>query len=158
MGLFYNPNIHPYQEYDLRSQAVKQMAERTGIKIILQDDHPQSWFREISFRENNRCFHCYQMRLEKTLFTARHGKFDFFTSTMLYSKHQRHETIAGLGRDIAQADGPAFLYQDFRQGWTEGIKLSKAWGLYRQNWCGCLYSNFERFAPAGPQPSRSSST
>ena len=146
-GFFYNPNIHPWQELRLRQEAAATAAEKLGIKMIRKEEHPSQWFRAVSFRENNRCFHCAHMRLEKTYFAARHGHFDCFTSTLLYSKHQRHDSIAASGRDLAVAGGPDFLYQDFRQGWNEGINLSNSWGLYRQTWCGCLYSNFERFAP-----------
>lgn len=144
-GLFYNPNIHPYQEYLLRRQAVTQMAAHFQLPVIHKDEPPQTYLRAVTFRENNRCYHCYFLRLEKTWHIARHGRFDFFSTTMLYSKQQKHQTIAAIGQDLASGSGPRFLYQDFRTGWTQGINMSKDLGLYRQTWCGCLYSNFERF-------------
>ncbi|EGJ48815.1 epoxyqueuosine reductase QueH [Desulfocurvibacter africanus] len=145
-GLFYNPNIHPAAEYIRRRDTLLQFEAELGIKVIYKDAgyDPQIWFREVTFREANRCFHCYRIRLEKTLFIAKHGRFEYFSSTLLYSTKQKHEVIAGLARDMA-ADGPnRFLYRDFRVGWQEGIEKSTAMGMYRQDYCGCLYSEVER--------------
>jgi predicted adenine nucleotide alpha hydrolase (AANH) superfamily ATPase len=145
-GLFYNPNIHPAAEYVRRRDTLRQFEAELGIKVIYKDAgyDPQIWFREVTFREANRCFHCYRVRLEKTLFIAKHGRFEYFSSTLLYSTKQKHEVIASLARDLA-ADGPnRFLYRDFRVGWQEGIEKSTAMGMYRQDYCGCLYSEVER--------------
>lgn len=147
-GLFYNPNIHPLQEYLRRREALLQTSRRLGIKVIWLDREyaPQRWFREVTLREASRCRLCYALRLEKTQKIARRGGFDGFSTTLLYSRQQKHEAIARLGRDIAGDQAPGFVYQDFREGWNEGIETSKAWGLYRQQYCGCLYSEFERFS------------
>lgn len=146
-GLFYNPNIHPLTEYVKRRDGCLEVAERLGIKVIVKDDEydPKKWFRDVAHRENNRCFHCYARRLERTAQIAKKGGFDFFTTTLLYSRHQQHEAIAQLGRDL-QSDTTRFLYHDFREGWKEGIETSKEWGIYRQQYCGCLYSENERYA------------
>ena len=148
-GLFYNPNIHPLTEYLRRREALAQVAERLDLTVIYKDGEydPQRYFREVSHREPNRCFHCYGLRLERARQIASRGGFDAFTSTLLYSKLQKHEVIADLGRDLAGGGSPAFLYRDFREGWRHGIETSKAWGIYRQQYCGCLYSEFERFKP-----------
>ena len=70
---------------------------------------------------------------------------DAFTSTLLYSRHQKHELIKRTGEAVATECGVPFLYRDFRQGWQEGIELSLAMGLYRQAYCGCIYSEQERY-------------
>jgi predicted adenine nucleotide alpha hydrolase (AANH) superfamily ATPase len=147
VGLFFNPNIHPLKEYLRRREALQEVSQRLGIQIIYLDKEysPQNYFREIAFREANRCFHCYQIRLQRTLSVARRGKFDFFSSTLLYSKFQKHEQIAALARDIAGGGQTGFWYQDFRQGWQKGIQKSKEWGIYRQEYCGCVYSENERY-------------
>lgn len=156
-GLFYNPNIHPVAEYALRRDTLKTFAESLGIQVIFkdQDYDPREWFRRVSFREDNRCFHCYQMRLEKTSHIAKAGDFEFFSSTLLYSRRQKHEVIAELGRDLQGANKARFLYQDFREGWSEGIEESKRLNMYRQDYCGCLYSDLERrkvlLAPPRPK-------
>ena len=145
-GLFYNPNIHPLTEYVKRRDGCLEVAEKYGVRVIVKDDEyqPQAWFRAVAHRENNRCFHCYAMRLERTASIARRGGFDAFTSTLLYSKMQKHDEIAALGRDL-ETSKARFLYHDFREGWKEGIEISKEWGIYRQQYCGCLYSENERY-------------
>lgn len=147
MGLFYNPNIHPLQEYLRRRQTVEQAAEYLGIKVIYLDQEydPVHYLRQVVFRESNRCFICYQMRLQRTLQLARRGKFDYFSSTLLYSKQQKHQEIADLARDMSGAGKVQFWYHDFRVGWKQGIELSLELGLYRQDYCGCIYSELERF-------------
>jgi predicted adenine nucleotide alpha hydrolase (AANH) superfamily ATPase len=146
-GLFYNPNIHPLTEYARRRDGCLEVAERLGVKVIVKDNEydPQAWFRDVTFRETNRCFHCYARRLERTASIAVKGGFDAFTTTLLYSKFQKHEAIAALGRDMVSGK-TEFLYHDFREGWKQGIETSKAWGIYRQQYCGCLYSENERYA------------
>ncbi len=147
-GFFWNPNIHPLQEYLRRREAAAEAAQRLGISVIFKDDEydPRQWFRAVSFREENRCFHCYSLRLERAVSIARRGHFDYVTTSILYSKHQKHEMVRQLGEDLTAAGSVRFLYRDFREGWTEGITVSKEWGLYRQQYCGCLYSEGERYA------------
>lgn len=147
VGLYYNPNIHPLQEYLRRREGVAQVAHELGFPVIYKDDEydPQIYFRAVTFREPNRCMVCYSLRMERTVSIARRGNFDLFTTTLLYSKFQKHESIAALGRDLAVGSGVGFHYEDFRQGWSEGIDRSKSWGVYRQQYCGCLYSEFERY-------------
>lgn len=145
-GFFFNPNIHPASEYLRRKEGLMQVAERLGFRVIFKDDEyrPQDYFRQVAFREANRCLLCYQMRLERAREIALHGRFGYFSTTLLYSKFQKHEVIATLGRDIAGGGRARFLYQDFREGWSAGIERSKEWGIYRQDYCGCLYSECER--------------
>lgn len=159
-GFYYNPNIHPLTEYLARRDGVVRTAERLTLPVIFMDGEydPAVYLRETAFREQNRCFHCYRLRLERARSVARRGGFEYFSSTLLYSRMQKHEVIRDLGADLAAGDGPAFLYRDFREGWKEGIETSKAWGIYRQKYCGCIYSEFERYrgelaalkAPARP--------
>jgi Uncharacterized protein conserved in bacteria len=146
-GLFYNPNIHPLTEYVKRRDGCLDVAGRLGVPVIVKDDEydPQAWFRDMAYREANRCFHCYARRLERTAAIAKRGGFDAFSTTLLYSKHQKHDAIAALGRDMESAK-TRFHYHDFREGWSEGIETSKDWGIYRQQYCGCLYSENERYA------------
>jgi hypothetical protein len=72
-------------------------------------------------------------------------KFDAFSTTLLYSKFQKHDTIRSIGTSVAQQVGVPFVYQDFREGWKEGVLTSKAMGMYRQQYCGCIYSEKERY-------------
>jgi predicted adenine nucleotide alpha hydrolase (AANH) superfamily ATPase len=99
----------------------------------------------VAFREAERCNYCYHDRLRSTALIAKRGKFDYFSSTLLYSKHQKHELIRSMGKSVSKSVGVPFLYQDYREGWKEGIEYSKQMGLYRQHYCGCIYSEKERF-------------
>lgn len=147
-GLFYNPNIHPAAEYIRRRDTLRAFAARLGFtRVIFKDGDyaPQEWMRRVAFREDNRCFHCYQMRLERTAFIARSGGYGFFSTTLLYSKRQKHAQIKAIGDDLGGEGHKArFLYRDFREGWGEGIEESKRLGMYRQDHCGCLLSETER--------------
>ncbi|OBQ50186.1 epoxyqueuosine reductase QueH [Halodesulfovibrio spirochaetisodalis] len=147
-GFFYNPNIHPTKEYLRRREGALEVANRFDIKVIMRDQEydPQKWFRTMCYREENRCFHCYAMRMERAFSIGRKGNFDYVTTTLLYSRMQKHEDIKKLGEDMAQGGSAKFLYRDFRTGWKEGIETSKDWGVYRQQYCGCLYSEGDRYA------------
>lgn len=147
-GFFWNPNIHPLREYLRRREAVQDVARELGISVICKDGEydPKLWFRAVSFREENRCFHCYALRLERAMSIARRGRFDAMTTSILYSRKQRHDMVRQLGEDMAGGGSVRFLYRDFREGWQEGIETSKGWGVYRQQYCGCLYSEGERYA------------
>jgi len=154
VGLFHNPNIHPLTEYLRRRDSLARAALTMDLRIIYKDEDydPRAYFRAVSHREANRCFHCYVMRLEKTRSIAKRGGFDYFSTTLLYSIFQKHEMIRDLGRDIAGGGATSFLYRDFRQGWKEGVDKSREWGLFRQQYCGCLYSENERYKKGLSEP------
>ncbi|RLA85912.1 MAG: hypothetical protein DRG31_01755 [Deltaproteobacteria bacterium] len=146
MGFFYNPNIHPYQEYARRRDTLKDYAERVDLKVIWRDDYQlERFLQAVAFREGNRCEICYHMRLEAAAQVAKHGKFDAFSTTLLYSKHQKFQSIVEIGESLGKLYGVRFLPRDFREGWKEGIEESKRLGLYRQQYCGCIFSEKERF-------------
>ena len=149
MLYFHNPNIHPYQEFVRRLDTLRDYAGGRAVKLIVDDRYdPEAWFRMVAFREAQRCRLCYRLRLESAARAARRGRFDAFTTTLLYSKRQKHELIRELAEAVAEEVGVPFLYRDFRAGWKAGIETSKALGLYRQQYCGCLHSEYERFRPA----------
>jgi len=145
-GFFYNPNIHPYQEFLRRIETLEAYAAKTRLPIIWDRTYAlEEFFRNIVFRENDRCQFCYYLRLKATARVARAGKFDAFTSTLLYSKFQNHEMIRLLGQRLVEEVGVPFYYEDFRKGWAAGMAKSKKMGLYKQQYCGCLYSERDRF-------------
>ncbi|MDQ7032303.1 MAG: epoxyqueuosine reductase QueH [Desulfonauticus sp.] len=146
-AVYFNPNVHPLKEYLKRRESFIQVCNYFNVRYLCMDKDydPQKYFRTINFRENNRCFYCYQIRLEKTFYMARRGKFDYFTTTLLYSKLQKHDTIKTLAQDIVHGSKVNFFYADFRKGWKFGQEKSNALGIYKQNYCGCLYSELERF-------------
>jgi epoxyqueuosine reductase len=146
-ALFYNPNIHPLTEYLRRREGLEQVAARLELPVIFTDDEydPAVFLRTIVHREEQRCRHCFRLRLERTLSAARSGGFDRFSTTLLYSRHQDHESIAEVGRALAGAGPVRFHYQDFRDQWSEGVRISREWSIYRQPYCGCIYSEWERY-------------
>ena len=145
-GFFYNPNIHPYQEYKRRLEAVQHYEKEAALQVIYRDEYNlEEFLRGVAFREAERCRFCYHLRLQAAAQVAKRGKFDAFTSTLLHSKHQDHELIRIIGEQIGKEQGIPFLYRDFREGWRQGIEESKALGLYRQGYCGCIYSEKERY-------------
>ena len=143
---FYNPNIHPVTEYYKRLETAVAVNEIYNIAWILEEDYGLLDFtRKNAGKEKERCAGCYAIRLEKTAAKAAELGFGYFTSTLLYSKMQNHELISETGRRAAERHGVKFYYHDFREGWEEGIKKSKELELYRQNYCGCIYSEMDRF-------------
>ncbi|MFH1673757.1 MAG: epoxyqueuosine reductase QueH [Pseudomonadota bacterium] len=146
VGFFYNHNIHPYQEYLRRLDTLKTYADQVKLKIIYQDEYDlETFLQNVAFRENDRCRYCYHSRLKYAAIVARRGKFDFFTTTLLYSKFQKHDLIRSIGEGLGKEYGVPFLYRDFREGWKEGIETSKQLNMYRQQYCGCIYSEKERY-------------
>jgi len=108
--------------------------------------NPALWLRAVAGREGERCVFCWRIRLRKTAQLAAQRGFDGFTSSLLYSRHQDHAAIRELGERMAEETGHAFVYEDFRVFWQEGIRLSKEWGIYRQPYCGCCFSEYDRYA------------
>lgn len=145
-GLFYNPNIHPYREYRRRLDTLATYADQDKLNVIYPEEYNiENFLRNIVFREKDRCRYCYFERLKYVALRAKEEDFDGFTTTLLYSKYQNHEMIKHIGENIALEHKIIFYYRDFRIGWQEGIKISKQMGLYRQPYCGCIYSEKERF-------------
>jgi predicted adenine nucleotide alpha hydrolase (AANH) superfamily ATPase len=147
-GFFYNPNIHPYQEYARRLEAVREMANREALPLIIRDDYDlEGFLANVAPAPEKRCRYCYAFRLEAAAAATAGQGFEAFTSSLLYSRYQRHDEIRELGEQAAKGHGTGFYYEDFRPGWQEGIRLSKEMGLYRQQYCGCIYSEKERYLP-----------
>jgi predicted adenine nucleotide alpha hydrolase (AANH) superfamily ATPase len=148
-GFFYNPNIHPYLEYRRRLDTLSDYASRAGLEFREDEGYAlEEYFRAITFREKERCRACYDLRLTRTAAMSRAGGFDGFTTTLLYSRYQNHDLIRDTGEALAKRSGAAFFYLDFRTGWKEGVERSKEMGLYRQPYCGCLFSEAERYRKA----------
>lgn len=145
-GLFYNPNIHPYLEFSHRKQTLRDYAEKILLNVIWPDGYPlEEFLRQVAARPEGRCVYCLSDRLKYTAELAKKENFDAFTSTLLYSRYQKHDLIREIGETLGQQIGIHFHYQDFRKGWDEGVKISKELAMYRQQYCGCIYSEKERF-------------
>ncbi|MEE8480151.1 MAG: epoxyqueuosine reductase QueH [Desulfobacterales bacterium] len=146
MGFFYRNNIHPFTECVKRQETLESYAEMIDLRVIYQEEYDLNGFlQNIVFRESKRCSYCYHERLKSTALIAKRDKFDYFTSTLLYSKFQKHDMVKSIGESVGNAVGIPFYYHDFRKGWKLGVEESKRLELYRQKYCGCIYSEKERF-------------
>jgi hypothetical protein len=145
-GYFYNPNIHPYTEFTKRLETLKEYAKIVLLPLDADTAYDLEQFLSGALgRGKDRCLFCYRMRLEKTFQKAARDNFDGVTTTLLYSKYQRHDDIKAIGDEFSEAYGIPFLYQDLRKGWQEGISESKRLNMYRQQYCGCIFSEKERW-------------
>ncbi len=152
MGYFYRSNIHPYSECMRRQHTLQEYCDTLRLKLIIDDAYDlQGFMRQVVFRETERCRFCYHDRLRSTALIAKRGRFDAFSSTLLYSRFQKHDLIRSIGEEVAHTVGIPFHYQDYRAGWQEGIAESKRLAMYRQPYCGCIFSEKERFCKQGRQ-------
>lgn len=152
-GLFYNPNIEPQQEYELRRGEVERLARRYRLPLYVGEYDPKSWRRavfglELEPEGGKRCEVCFRIRLERTAQFAKAKGYDCFTTTLSISPHKRADTVNQIGRLLARNYGIKFLAADFKHqdGFKRSVELSRRMGLYRQDYCGCLYSKQHRDA------------
>lgn len=148
-GFFYNPNIHPYMEYERRIEALQTVARLHDFSVIYSEKGYglRPWLQSVAVNMDFgvRCLKCYEMRLKETAELAMKTGFTHFSSTLFYSRYQNHEAICQIARDIAQETGVELYYQDFRVGWQEGQDMARELGIYRQSYCGCILSEEERY-------------
>jgi epoxyqueuosine reductase len=146
-GFWYNPNIHPYTEHQHRLESMKSLAQQMDIPLIIADVYDIiEYFRRVAGHEEERCRHCFELRLAKTAETARDKGYDAFTTTLLISPHQKHELIKEIGEKAAGGKGVEFLYTDLRKRYSDSRHITKSMDLYRQQYCGCIYSERERYS------------
>lgn len=150
MGFFFNNNIHPYREYLKRMEVLSDYSQQIGLKVIFSKTYDlEGFLRAVAFRESERCRFCYYDRLKATARMAKASGFDSFSSTLLYSKYQKHDLIQTIGECVGKEVGIPFFYRDFRPGWKEGVDESRKMEMYRQPYCGCIYSEKERYCRSG---------
>jgi epoxyqueuosine reductase len=145
-GYFFNPNIHPYLEYLRRREALERFAREEDLEVRWSPDYPlEAFLQGVVFKEQERCRWCYEMRLRRTAEMARRDSYDGFSTTLLSSRFQKHDLIRNFGEMLAGEYGVPFIYRDFRRGWDEGVRISRERHIYRQPYCGCIYSEKERY-------------
>ncbi len=144
--LYYNPNIHPYKEFKHRLSALRELAEKQDYRLIIDKTYPlEECVKGLLEEPGIRCAFCYRMRLRYTAKYAADNGFTAFSTTLLYSPYQKHELIVQAAQAAAEEFGVEFYYQDWRPHYQEGVDISLALGLYRQPYCGCVFSERDRY-------------
>ena len=146
-SLWFNPNIHPYQEYKARRDTLLAYGESIGVTVnVLEDYGLREFVKSVADDIDHRCAHCYTIRLGTAAkYASEHG-FEAFTSSLLISPYQNHELLKAVGEQMGKQYGVEFLYRDFRPGFREGQAKARELGLYMQKYCGCIFSEEERYA------------
>ena len=149
-AFFYNPNIHPKKEYELRVSEIKELAKIEEIELNIGNYDIKEWFDmakpHADLSEGGyRCELCYEMRLRKTAELAVELGIDNFTTTLTVSPYKNFDIITGIGKDIAKEFRIKYLEYNFKKkdGFKRSVELSKKYNFYRQDYCGCVYSMLE---------------
>jgi len=145
---WYNPNIHPYTEYKSRKEALKEYARSIDIQAIFKDEYGLKEFcKNVIIDLKNRCEnYCYKVRIEETVKYAKENGYDSFTTTLFISPYQQHEKLKIICEEIAEKYNINFVYRDFRVGFREGQEKARQLGLYMQKYCGCIFSEEDRYS------------
>lgn len=155
-GYFFNPNIHPYKEFRRRLTTAEEFAQKVNLPLIVDNKYQLREFLQKALTiekytdglnlDNRRCRMCYAWRLhEAALYAKEHG-FDAFTSTLFVSPYQNHQMMKDVAEKISRAVNIPFYYEDFRPGYERGVDISLELELYRQPYCGCIFSEEERYS------------
>ena len=129
-GYWYNTNIHPFEEYKNRLDALKEYSKMIDLNVIYNDNYGLIEFtKNVIDNLNSRCGYCYTSRMEEVVKYAKEHNYDAFTSTLFISPYQKYDI--------------PFLYRDFRPHFYEGQAMFKETGLYMQKYCGCVFSEME---------------
>lgn len=144
-GFFYNPNIHPYQEFQKRRETIEIFSSLEDFTFFTDVDYPLEDFLKQSLEQKNRCFYCYQRRLKRTAQEAKEREFHFFSTTLLISPYQDIEALRFAGEEVGQEFGIKFYFEDFRPLYKKSREMAKAKNLYQQKYCGCIFSERDRF-------------
>ena len=145
-GFWYNPNIHPYTEYRARRNTLREYAATVSMPLLERDAYAlRPFLRAVSDHVEQRCGTCYRIRLYAAAATAAEEGFDAFSSSLFISPYQKHELLIETAQEAARVFGVEFLYRDFRPEFRRGQERARELGLYMQKYCGCIFSEEERY-------------
>ena len=152
--LYYNPNITEPEEYEKRLNEIENFVKKLNLKNIkvLRGRYNPKEFFDISVglekekERGKRCYKCYELRLKETAKVAEELNFDYFTTPLSISPYKNSKWLNEIGENLNKEFKPTYLYADFKKknGYKRSIELSQEYGLYRQDYCGCIYSKKER--------------
>ncbi len=147
---WYNPNIQPYREYLRRLKSLREYTKNMGIPVIEDLSYPaEDWLMKAAMlsKKSNvlRCRFCYGDRLYRTARVAKINGFDAFSTTLLLAPYQKHEMVREIGEKIGRRVGVPFYYEDMRKWFEESEEMARKAGVYRQGYCGCIFSEIDRY-------------
>ena len=146
VAYWYNPNIHPFKEYEARRDCLIDYLEKQNVRLIVSENYGLKEFvQNVAEDISGRCRYCYEHRLEQTAKFAAENGFDAFTSTLFASIYQNHEMMIEAAKRYAEKYGVEFLYRDFRPNFRAGNQKAREQGLYMQKYCGCIFSEEDRY-------------
>ncbi len=148
VSYWFNPNIHPFMEYKTRRDTLIEYAEKINLELIIDEEYGLKEFCKNVINDlENRCSdYCYRVRMEQTAKYAKEHGFEAFTTTLLISPYQNHEKIKEICEEMAEKYDITFLYKDFRPGFREGQNKARELELYMQKYCGCIFSEEDRYS------------
>ena len=148
-GFWDNPNIHPFTEYRARRNCLREYAQSISLPLIEKNDYAlRPFIREVAEDIQNRCVKCYEMRLFEAARTAKELGFDSFTASLFISPYQNHQLMKEVAERAAEEYKIEFLYRDFRPYFKAGQEKARELGFYMQKYCGCVFSEEERYLKA----------
>ncbi|MGC8609899.1 MAG: epoxyqueuosine reductase QueH [Thermoplasmata archaeon] len=148
---FYNPNIHPLREYIRRLETLIEFSKDKKFELIIDKEYNVQEWLENAVKLNKkgdylRCMFCYADRLDRVAKYAKENGYDGFTTSMLYSPFQKHEMIKQIGYRMEKKYGIKFYYKDYRENYPKGDEMARKYKMYRQGYCGCIFSEFDRYS------------
>lgn len=144
--LYFNPNIHPYREFKQRLSTLMDFCKKQQIELLVDKEYSlEECVRGMLAEPTVRCAYCYRMRLRYAAKFAKEHGYDAFSTTLLVSPYQKHALIIKEAEAAAAEFGIPFYYEDFREGYQRGVDISLELGLYRQQYCGCVFSERDRY-------------
>lgn len=144
--LYFNPNIHPYKEFKRRLNALRELCEKKRYKLIVDKSYPlEDCVRGMLAEPTIRCAYCYRVRMRYAARYAKENGYDAFSTTLLVSPYQKHELIIQMAEEAAKEFDIPFYYEDFRAGYQRGVDIKLELELYRQPYCGCVFSERDRY-------------
>ncbi|HSB31467.1 MAG TPA: epoxyqueuosine reductase QueH [Candidatus Sulfobium mesophilum] len=146
-GFWFNPNIHPYTEFSQRLDSLRKLQRIWNLDIRYDESYAlDDFLKSVVGKGSRRCEACYSIRLKETALTAKKMGIEGFTTSLLASPYQKFDMIISLGEEIGRNEGVPFFHEDLRKGWNFSRSLVSEFGLYRQKYCGCIYSEMDRYA------------
>ena len=148
-GFWFNPNIHPYTEYQARKRTLEEYSKEIGMKLIIGGSYDlRTFITNVADNIDGRCAYCYRVRMEETARYAAENGYDSFTTSLLISPYQNHEAIRATAQAMGEKYGVEFLYRDFRPLFQAGQEFAREHGFYMQKYCGCIFSEEDRYMAA----------